>query len=309
MPNIDRLRRLEGILFPGPYEGFRRLSLREYLLLAIPGAIVFSGLAALFPLSNLIAHDWRLYFSTGLRDGLEYYAPWVTYLRYLPLPVLTGLTLTGLSLALIQRRSGLAGIAAAFLSQPVWWVLSVGQIDGLILLGLTALPWLTPLVTLKPQAGYLALLRSRSYMLGGLIWLVISMAIWGPWPLEPFQYFAAAPERPYSDIGLWPWGLIPAVLMLWFSRGDMDMLMTAGTFAAPHLHPYHYFLVVPALARMPAGLSLVLAAVSWAPLLGRWLGPWAWYLGHLFPAALWILLWRKRRRGAEDQKPAVGAFN
>lgn len=297
---MDRLSRLEGILFPGPFEGFRRLSLREYLLLAVPGTIVFSGLAALFPLSELIAHDWRLYFSTGARQGLEYYAPWVTLLRYLPLPVLTGLTLTGLSLALIQRRAGRIGLVAAFLSQPVWWVLSVGQIDGLILLGLTALPWLTPLVTLKPQAGYLALLRSRSYAIGGLVWLLISVTIWGLWPLEPLQYFGAAPARPYSDIGLWPWGILLAAPLLWFSRGDMDMLMAAGTFAAPHLHPYHYFLIVPALGRMRPGLSFGLAVLSWAPLLGRWLGPWAWYLGHLLPAAIWFLLWRARQGGAPE---------
>ena len=75
------------------------------------------------------------------------------------------------------------------------------------------------------------------------------------------------------------------------------MLMLAGTFALPYLHSYHYILVTPALARVAKPLAVAAAVISWLPLLANWYGPWAWFLGHLFPVLLWVSLYQ-RRRGA-----------
>jgi hypothetical protein len=75
----------------------------------------------------------------------------------------------------------------------------------------------------------------------------------------------------------------------------MDMLMLAGSFVAPHVIPYNYFVILPALARINQFLALGLVVISYMPLLANWVGPGGWYLGHLFTALLWIALYRQRR--------------
>jgi hypothetical protein len=76
----------------------------------------------------------------------------------------------------------------------------------------------------------------------------------------------------------------------------MDMLMTASIFLTPHLIPYSFVVVVPAIARVSQWLALLLVAASWLCLSANWVGDWGWYLGHLFPAVLWLALLQKRLR-------------
>jgi hypothetical protein len=65
------------------------------------------------------------------------------------------------------------------------------------------------------------------------------------------------------------------------------MLMAAGSFVTPHLFPYHFILVMPALARMKLGWMLAAWLLSWSPLLANWLGDEAWHFGNLFALVLW----------------------
>jgi hypothetical protein len=65
----------------------------------------------------------------------------------------------------------------------------------------------------------------------------------------------------------------PFLLTIWFSRGDMDMLMASGSFILPHLIPYNLLPLTPAIARMKpwqAGIAMVL---SWLPFSANWIGP------------------------------------
>jgi hypothetical protein len=218
--------------------------------------------------------------------------------KYLTWPGLIGCTLTGLALALYQRKAAPAALAAAFFTFPVLWVLFLGQVDGLVGLGLTGMPWLMPLVTLKPHVGYLACLARKEYLAGLLLWLLISLAIWGLWPRDMLNIRQFSGIGQPHDITLWPWSILVVLGLLWLSRGDVDMLMLAGVFLLPYLHPYHYFLVVPALARTCLRVALLAVAVSWLPVLSNWWGPWLWFTGHLFPAMLWLELYRLRRAAA-----------
>jgi hypothetical protein len=86
------------------------------------------------------------------------------------------------------------------------------------------------------------------------------------------------------------------LLLLWFSRGDMDMLMVAGTLATPHLIPYNYVVVLPAIARVRQWLAFILVVISWLPLSANWVGDWGWHMGHIFSMILWIALFQQRRR-------------
>ena len=287
---------IDLLFFPVVHDENRRLSLREFLLFVICGFAVFSAIGLLFSSAGFAGYDWQHFFSTGQRgSGIGYYPPWVIYVRHLTWPGLIGVTFTGLALALYQRRASLLATVAAFSSLPLFWTLFLGQIDGVVLFGLTGLPWLVPLATIKPQVALFAILARKQHLLALLIWLVISVAVWGWWPLDMAQIGHFASLGQPHDIHLWPWSLPVVVILLCLSRGDADMLMLAGTFALPYLHSYHYILVTPALARVPKPVAVVAAAISWLPVLAYWCGPWAWFLGHLFPLLLWVSLYQRRR--------------
>ncbi|MDW8070539.1 MAG: hypothetical protein RMK79_03595 [Anaerolineae bacterium] len=138
------------------------------------------------------------------------------------------------------------------------------------------------------------------------VWLAISLVIWGPWPLDMLHIAEFSAWQQPHDIHLWPYSLPFVLVMLWLSRGDADMLMLAGTFAMPYLHPYHYVLVVPALARVGQATALLACGISWLPVLANWYGNGCWYLGHLFPLMLWGNLCIRRWRLAGSWRVWMG---
>jgi hypothetical protein len=103
-----------------------------------------------------------------------------------------------------------------------------------------------------------------------------------------------AAKRAAQDISLGLWGIPVALILLGLSAGDMDMLMLAGVIALPYFLTYHLMPVVPAIARLTPWKALVAALLSWLPLLANWLGDWAWYLGWVFVAWMWLNLAVKR---------------
>ena len=129
-----------------------------------------------------------------------------------------------------------------------------------------------------------------------LIWIAVSFLIWGIWPLRFIgvggpEWNAAWPQ----DIALFPWGIVIALPLLWLSRGDEDMLMAAGSFGTPHLFPYHFTLLMPALARMGRRWAILSGQLAWTPLLANYSGPMAWHLGNLTSVSIWFGLYQARR--------------
>jgi hypothetical protein len=68
-----------------------------------------------------------------------------------------------------------------------------------------------------------------------------------------------------QDISLFPWSLVWAIPMLWLGRHDQDMLMAAGSFVSPSIHPYHFAVLMPSLARLPIGLRILCWLFSFWP--------------------------------------------
>jgi hypothetical protein len=161
------------------------------------------------------------------------------------------------------------------------------------------LPWAVPVVLLKPQLAAFALLARRSWFIGACAWMGISLLIWGLWPLrflalQTPDWQALHPQ----DISLFPWGVLLAAPLLWLSRGDEDLLMAAGSFATPHLFPYHFIVLMPALARMSRGWMILTWLLTWTPFLANWLGPGAWHFGNLIGLSFWLGIWLTKRREA-----------
>jgi hypothetical protein len=244
--------------------------------------------------------DWRIFFSKGTVPS--FWVPWVEpILKVINLPALFALTIMGIGLRTLRYRQAVTPLLLAIVSLPTLWVLFLGNLDGLILVGLLLLPWGVPLVLIKPQIAAFALLARWKWLIAAVIWFVISIMIWGLWPLEMLVVFEPGwKEEWVQDITLFPWGLIIALPLLWFSRGDEDLLMAAGSLATPHLFPYHFIVLMPAIARMSMFWMLLTWLLSWSPLMANWLGPWAWHLGNLMSVSIWIGVYLQNRRTRAD---------
>lgn len=248
-----------------------------------------------------VGFDWRIFFSQGSLPSI--WTPWTAVvIRLLNFPLLVALTLFAVVFRTYQNSKSPLPVFLAVLSLPTLWVLILGNLDGLVLIGLVVLPWGVPLVLMKPQLAAFVLLAKKSYLIFGLLWLIVSVIIWGPWPL----HFLVVLEPDWNaewvqDITLFPWGILLAIPLLWFSRGDEDLLMAAGSFATPHLFPYHFLILMPALGRMSRRWMVICWIISWSPLLANWLGTAAWHFGNLFVLLLWWGVYRNRDRKQGEQ--------
>lgn len=239
--------------------------------------------------------DWRNFFSQGKIPTL--WTPWAgIVVKFLNSPLLIAITLTSVVVRSYHYNHSLWPVVLACVSLPTIWLVFLGNLDGIVLLGLLILPWGAPLVLLKPQIAAFSLLAKKSSLISGAVWFVISIIIWGFWPLN----FLAITKPGWStewvqDITLFPWGLLIAIPLLWLSRKDEDLLMIAGSFATPHLFPYHFVLVMPALGKMNKRWMLAAWLLSWSPLLANWLGNPAWHFGNLFAFVMWCGIYFSHR--------------
>ena len=282
------------ILFPERKIFSRDLpvSRRLGLFLVLLGIFYFLGL--FLPADGFFGFDWVNFWEREIVP--PFYPPWtLPVIRILSWPGLIGLTLAATAVATLLRSVHPLSAFLAFLSLPIFWTVFLGQLDGIAVLGLLALPALAPLALIKPQVTAFALLARKSYLLVLLGFLLLSILIWGPWPLKMMQVNEFYAEGRYEqDINLNPWGMILALPLMWFSRGDIDMLMLSGAFATPHLIFYNLLPVIPAVARLKPVHAGIAAILSWLPLSANWLGPIGWWLGWLFVGWLWACLYFER---------------
>ena len=106
------------------------------------------------------------------------------------------------------------------------------------------------------------------------------------------QYYSEGHYQ--QDISLGWNGLLPALPMLWLSRGDVGMLMLAGSVITLHLIPYNLMPVVPAVARLSRRSAVIAVLLSWLTISSNWLGPSGWWLGWTFVLFVWLCLASQR---------------
>jgi hypothetical protein len=160
---------------------------------------------------------------------------------------------------------------------------------------------------MKPQLAFFALLARKRSMIAGGFWLAVSLIIWGLWPLNFFVVLTPEWKTEWiQDITLFPWGLIIGLPLMWFSRKDEDLLMAAGSFMTPHLFPYHFILLMPALARMKWPWMIGTWLITWTPLLANWLGENAWHFGNLMSVFFWLgIFFSNKERASKAQRLSV----
>ena len=231
------------------------------------------------------------------------WTPWTTtILKFVNWPLVVAITLLAIIFRAYRYNRSPLPIALAVLSLPTLWVLFMGNLDGIVLAGLLLLPWGVPLASMKPQLSAFALLAKKKSILAGVIWGLLTLVIWGLWPLN--FTMALSPEWKVEwvqDISLFPWGALIALPLLWFSRGDEDLLMAAGSFVTPHLFPYHYILLMPALGRMKPAWMVATWLISWTPLIANWVGPIGWHMGNVLGGCLWLGIYLNKKKSVRLQ--------
>ena len=260
-------------------------------------SVVFTALSTFLPSQLPFAYDYHKFFFTPSRFP-PYYPPWshwiITPLRY---SALAGLTLSSFAAIVFLRTRSLAVAVITFFNLPLFWTLYLGQVDGLVLLGLLGLPWLAPLVLIKPQVAALPLLARRRWMVFAALFLAGSLLLWPLWPIRMIRLGFSAHHTQPQDIALGWWGLLPALYLLWkMPKHDPDWWMVTNALITPCLNPYNLLPLMPAAARLPFPWALAIALTSWLPLSANWVGPWGWYLGWLSVGLLALGLSKHRER-------------
>jgi len=168
----------------------------QVIIMWIALTAVFTAAGMLVPCKLPLAFDW-LHFFEDAHNMPSFYPPWAGLVcRWLPWPVLIGVTLSTYTVAVMKRARSAASAVAAFVALPLWWTLFLGQLDGLAMLGILGLPWLAPLALIKPQIAGFAILCRRKCFIVAVCFVLLSFAFWGFWPAKMLAY--------HQEPGLWP---------------------------------------------------------------------------------------------------------
>jgi len=293
---IDKLttfvNRWDSILFPNVNIYNQGLSTRQLIILFFVFLFSFSLLGLFLQPGGYIGFDWVNFFSQ--RRIPPFYPPWgKVIIQLLSWPLLIGITLASFGIAGIRRSVHPVSLVVSFFALPLLWTIFLGQLEGISLFGLLWMPWLVPFALIKPQVAIFAFLSKKKYVLFLVLFLLLSLLIWGLWPIDTLNVESFYAEGRYTqNIGLGWWGLPIALLMMWKSRGDMDMLMLSGCFFLPHLIPYNLLPVTPAIARLSPRKAVIAFLLSWTPFLANYIGPIGWWFGWLFIIWLWVCLFK-----------------
>ncbi len=288
----------------------------QTVLPIIAGTAIFTPLLSLF---GFLGMDWLVYFAVE-RFGIvqqrpnPVYPPWVIPILLRPLTVLppyTGLAiLNGLTLSALviltfryaryaypdSRWPAIIAVTLVTLSPLPWMEFWLGQNEVIILLGLALMPIGVPLLIGKLQLGAWALLGSRRDIMWTIAWILISLVIWGLWPLTTLQYSTPADaSNPHPLLMGWqatsPIFLFIGLVMLAFTDRDPLRLIAAGTFISPYMMPYHYLILLPAMGRIKGWKQFVLWLASGTLLFEAGLStPETKIIALCFPFLVWLML-------------------
>jgi hypothetical protein len=172
-------------------------------------AIVVGAVILAIPLARIPfwGHDWLTVFATqpnGIMPQFPNpsYPPWVLQIVLRPLtelPPFTGLAMiNGFTLASVtllafryarytfpeSRLTAVGAVIFAMLSPLPWMVMWLGQVEMLVLLGLVTLPIGIPVLLGKLHTGVWAVLNSRRDIFWTAVWGIVSIVLWGLWPIQ-----------------------------------------------------------------------------------------------------------------------------
>jgi hypothetical protein len=192
-----------------------------------------------------------------------------------------------------RRSSRLSAAALALLTAPVLMLMWEGHAAPVTLFGLLALPFGVPYALIQPHIAPWSLLARRRWTLFAIGFGLLTLAIWGLWPLQVIGLASSSIAHPiamgWSRLG-WP-VLLVGLLMLLNINADPLRLMAMGAFITPYANAVHFVLLLPAIGRVRGWRRLLLWLGAWLAVLPYGFGsiP-AKYAAMLFPLAVWWFL-------------------
>lgn len=267
-------------------DGLRETERRAHWKMYLPLAICA---LALWPAFRLLpwfhGGDWEYFFYARseyniFAPNISMYPPYaVDFIRLvialLPdwrdsLALLHALTVTALAFGVWQAGGGYGAMLLALASPVTLYLIKIGQLDGLVLLGVVT--GFTPLVLFKPQIAAWSLLRSPRQWLAGIGLVGLSLIVWPNWwtRLITNTYFGYADNFGWRALG-WPLFFVGLALLAGAGRNPYR-LMAAGCFLSPYVLPYHLILLLPMLGQMRTRRARV----------GAWLATFG-----ILPALIW----------------------
>jgi hypothetical protein len=276
------------------------------LIAALVGGIMCALLVCHAP---FLGHDWMIAFAPEIID--YQYPPWIMLILRpvtglsprVGLAIMNGLTLSCAAVLCYRyarhtfpdtRVPAVLAVLFALLNPIPWMLLWLGQIEAMVILGLTILPIGVPLLFAKPHLGPWAALGSRRDFVCMVVMLLISLVIWQLWPAPVLDHAFTHRVRHPISMG---WssihpvvGVVGAALLLLTTR-DPLRLMAAGSLISPFMMPYHYYVLLPALGRTRGYRQLALWLASQSMIAVAGFGTVLVKTAALiFPLLVWVLL-------------------
>lgn len=260
----------------------RRAALPRGLLLALAGAALY---LAVYQLPAF--WDWSKHFypAAAAWDYQLYNPPWLLAIlkpfTILPVHAAGALWVT-LSLLVIcyachKLGADRLGMVLALTTPATWFLITLGQLEALLLLGLVIerRPWDVLLLAIKPQViGTAILFRLRDYdrrAVGYLAaFLLVSLVVWPGWPAEMLARWWRGGEfggfKPLS-LAIFPYGIPAGLALFWYAwrRQNAGLGALSSFFFVPYLGPgSHIVYIVLLLSKGPRRLRVAGYAGYWA---------------------------------------------
>jgi len=283
------------------------------LVFIIIGAVILLPLTSRLP---TVGWEWRLHVEGLFNDT---YPPWLQpgikpltiWPERVGLWLLYGAFMTALGILTVRAAAGqsrasmLSAAALALLTPLVPMLLWEGNMAMVVVIGMAFLPFGIPWALVQPHLAAFALLARRKWIIWAAVFGVLTILIWGLWPLQTFGLLGKSTGHPiamgWMAIG-WP-ALAIGLLMLPFTNANPYRLMALGTFLLPYVMAVHMILLVPAIGELKGWRRLLLFGLAWFTLLTPTLYiVWAKYLTMLFPFAVWWLL-RPQKNLTPEKSP------
>ena len=278
----------------------------------IAGAVILMPLTYRLP---MLGYEWHFYHNGTIGGNYPpYLHPVIRPFTFmedwrLSYALVAGILL--MSVAVVTHREArqdtrsarLGAALLALFSAPVMMLLWVGNVSSLTVFSLAALPIGIPLALVQPHITPWAIVSRRQWLIWGAAFGILTLLIWGPWPLRLINVPDVKMEHPiamgWRRIG-WPF-LVIGLVMLAFSNLDPLRLMAAGAFLTPYTLQVHLVVLIPALGRVNGWRRVALWLCSWLLFLpGMFATDWSKYLAMVFPLTVWWML-RPRQQRSEQR--------
>ena len=277
--------------------------------LLFPIAIVFGLIIGLLTTwVPILGYDWIHMFHANQATDI-YYPPWTSIilapLAQLPaqlgLALINGITIAAVALTTFYQGRGnqpwrKLAVVLALLSPQTLIVLWTGHIDGLALLGIWALPWAIPIVLMKSTFIGFAVITRKSWFLTALGFGLLSFFLWPDWIpqlIETLQFRSTHPASAgWQQTGFLPLAL-GLILLLFSRREDVFQNIAAGAILYPFILPYHYIVLLPALAELKGSRLVLVWLSAWLMVVPIALEK-AFPIYFIFPLLIW---WARRSPG------------